>query len=512
MELFDDPQQLFAGLQPLARPTDHEQSDSEDEIGLSSLADHDNYSLMNIPESMKNILRMNPDGKDIDSTQDDSESDNDSIYKVPAVSIERLNTDIARNKFLNFPLMPPQDNEPEVKKKTQKKPKEKKKKRDKGKKNMDIMEPAQDSKSKNLDKLLANFVKFANEHDSDEEADTPKKKKSKGRKTRKEEKSNALMVDENGERLIRATEFLGTDSDESSDEERALSKARELEMYKESERLRRAGNARLKPVYNLKSFDQFVKRQDEREAFLLSQLEISSQQIPKNMVQPTKSQQDDFSDDDLIIVNNPTNLASMMSPDRNKNPISNWSPVKQASVALRTHNKSMLSRITNEGYAYRMKMEQDAKARGQFSSATERAKKLLEKEKSALMINAQIKMHFERNNQNDDDDDDEVDEDYQEDEEEEVENDYLNQLSGQDEDEDEEEDISTKRKIDHGESEEEDDMGTMAMNRWKSKKVRKSIFDDSDDDEDVELKKKVVPVPAHSISNFFKAKVILIQS
>lgn len=503
MDEFNDSQDLFAGLQPLALPIDPGQSDSEDEIGLSSLADHDNYAYMNIPESMKNILRMNPDGKDMDSTQDDSESDNDSIYKTPSVDIDRLNADITKNKFVNFPLMPPKENEPEAKKKKTKKPKEKKKRRDKGKKNVELMD--EEPRNKNLDDLLA---KFAGEQDSDE--DTPKKKKSKGRKTRKTDRSMANKVDENGERLVRTTEFLDTDSDNSSEDEKALSKKQELEMYKESERLRRAADARLKPSRNVVPYNNFVSIQRERDTMLSKQPKTSSQQTAQLPLNQHK--QDDTSDDDLIILDNP--MASMMSPDHVRNPTSSWSPVKHSNKAIRTYNKSLLTKITNQGFSYRMKMEQEAKARGQFSSATERANKLLEKEKNAKMINDQIKMHFERTTQNNDDE--EVDEDYRDsDDDEEEENDYLNQLSGQDEDE--EEDTSAKRKMDDQESEEDeegDDMGPLAMNRWMSKKVKKSIFDDSDDDEEVEKKKKVIsaPAPAHSISNFFKTKVIAILS
>lgn len=511
MSYLEGTQELLDGLEHLSRPMDSEQSESEDEIGLSSLIDQDSYSAMNIPESMKNILRINSDKNDFGSIQDDSESDNDSMYKTHEISIDHLNRDISKNKFVNFPLMPEQQDEEAQQKKKTKKPREKKKKRDKGKKRKE-----EEEDTTNNDSLLANFAKFAAE-ESDEDIQ-PKKKKSKGRKTRKDT-SHLNKVDENGERLVRTTEFLDTDSDPSSDEERALSKKQEMEMYRESERLRRSRNIRLKPAYHVKSFADLIQRHDEREKLRLERLEKEEKNISSNPIAPTihKRVEDDSSDDGLIILNKP---GSILSPERTRNPSMNWSPMKSAAKAHKSHNQSLLARVANEGYAYRMKIEQEAKARGQYSSATERAKKLLEKENSARRINAQIQMHFERNKQNnlDDDDDEELDDDYRdsndEDDDDEQELDYLQQLSGQDEDDNEDEDNSTKREMgeedfeEEDDDDEEDDMGTMAMNRWKSKNIKKSIFEDSDDDEEIEKKKiTTAPTPAHSISNFFKAKV-----
>ncbi|KAI9339831.1 hypothetical protein BD770DRAFT_220529 [Pilaira anomala] len=497
MDIFDN-SQPFGGLAPLEKiSSDQEQSDSEDEQGLSSLADYDTYENMNIPENLKNMLRL--DSYDNAGGQSDTESDTDSIYKAPRVNIEELNAELAsKNKFTNFPLMPPSADEPTQSKKKLTKPREKKKKRDKGKK-VDILDQAQKAKTRDINDLFKSFNQDQSEEEEGEDREQVKSRKKGGRKTRKQKENNEIKVDENGERLIRTTEFLDDDSDsDSNDNHRALSKKQLLEMQRDADRNRRATEVKLTPVYNVKSFEDFVKKRDERESILLSQHEVSSKPKRQQLPPPPTTTENDSSDDDLIIVNDPTKL---LSPVR---PMSHLSP-SRPTVAFRNHNKSLLSRITNEGYAYRLKMEQAAKERGQYTSATERAKKLLEKEKNALLIDAQIKMHFERNKSTLNDEED--DEDYKEEEEEEEE-DYLNQLSGQEE---EEEGIN-KRKIDleeqeDEEEEEEGDMGVMAMRRWKNKKIRKSIFEDSDDeDEKVIPKNKPAPVPAHSISNFFKAK------
>ncbi|KAI8094513.1 hypothetical protein BDF21DRAFT_96138 [Thamnidium elegans] len=497
MDIFDNSQPL-RGLDPLVKiSSDQEQSDSEDEHGLSSLADYDTYANMNISENLKNILRM--DSYDVSATQDDTESDNDSIYKAPNVNIEEINSTLtSKNKFTNFPLMPSEEKTP---KKKLTKPREKKKKRDKGKA-INILEQARQQKAKNLNNVLKKFADENSDDEEEEEEEKPVNKK-KGRKTRKQ-KDDEIKVDENGEPLVRTTEFLNSDTDDSIDDNRALSKKEELEMHRNSERARRANQVKLTPVYNVKSFEDFVKRRDERETMSLSQLEVSSR---LKQSQPIQVPLDDSSDDDLVIMNDPSKL---LSPDR---PIHLLSPARQSTIAFRNHNKSLLSRITNEGYMHRIKMEEAAKARGQFTSATERAKKLLEKEKNALLIDAQIKMHFDRNKNNnnlDDEDNEEEDQDYKdEEEEEEVEDDYLNQLSGQDEDDEVDTEALNKRKInDDEDSEENTDMGIMAMKRWKNKKIKKSIFEDSDDEEEEQAvsKKKPAPVPVHSISNFFKAK------
>lgn len=570
MDFDGDSQPLFdEGLAPLKAHSDIDGSDSEDEYNLSSLADNDAYSNMNIPESLKSILRMDTRTDDIATgdTQDDSESDDDSLFKGHSnkVDIAKLNEEIAKNKnqFANFPLFPPGTETQEERQRkvsnpigSRKQPKEKqkKKRRDNGKQEQqrrDILEEADKIKRANNKKLTQLFVNFANEESEEsdnqqEEEETASKikenkKKQKGRRSRKQI-SNAHKVDENGERLVRTTEFLDTDTDDSSEEddnqERALSRKQELEMLKESERLRRSANAvKLKPVYNVKSFDEFVKRRDEREVHLLNELEIAQQKEIEAKLQQKQAREKqqrldeilkkqkqpvivDESDEDLIIVGDPKKLAkNLLSPERARNPMAAWSPVKQASSTLKTHNLSMLNRITNEGYHYRIKMEQEAKARGQYATPTERAKKLLEKEQNALLIDAQVKSHFEKNKNNnlnnylDDDEEEEEDEDYNEEE---------GAMSGQESEEEEfsVEDFDTrmannnKRKIDMDnddseKDEEEEDMGVQAMKRWKGKKIRKSIFDDSDEEEE-NKKKKVAqkPVPAHSISNFFKAKVI----
>lgn len=562
----DDERPLFeknnSYLATATSDIDLTEDEDDDDLGSSSLADH-RYSNFNIPSHLKSILSYGSTSK-LDSSVLDEDSDSDaetaSLTKTAAakvgIDLDKLNAEIDRNKFANFPLKPPTANEEHddengnKKAKKVRKPREKKKRRDKGKQKAvtDIYEVDEQARKKNFNKLLERFAQESESSEDEKAQEKSKKPQKSGRKSRKKV-SNEVRLDENGEQMMRTTEILDATSSSSSEDERILSKKQEMEMYRESERQRRSAKVLLKPVFNYKSFDDLAKRREEREQGLQHQDIIITHKAPQPYTPPRPSLNsrptfnlelidiDDNSDSDIEITGDPKKIAAatqqaMLSPEHPRIPVA-ISPVRHASTALRNHNRFMLHRITNEGYDYRIKMEQAAKARGQYASATERARRLIEKEKNAMMINDQINRHFDKkkfnsNNDNDDnDEDDEEDGDYQDGEEEgENENpadDIFNDLSGsEDEDEffvqevEEKPNYAHKRKNasdneDIDNEDDEDDMAAMAFKRWKGKKVKKStIFDDDDEDEQVPIKKKSIakPVPAHSISNFFKAKVI----
>jgi hypothetical protein len=561
-EGLDDERPLFdkdnAYLATVTSDIDLTEDEDDDDLGSSSFADHQ-YSNFNIPSHLKSILSYGSTSK-LDRAVLDEDSDSDaettSLTETAAaragIDLDKLNAEIDRNKFANFPLKPPtaeeEDDYEDGNKKAKKarKPKEKKKRRDKGKQKAvtDIYEVDEQARKKNFNKLLERFAQESESSEDEKAQEKSKKSQKSGRKSRKKV-SNEIRLDENGEQMMRTTEILDATSSSSSEDERKLSKKQEMEMYREAERQRRSAKVLLKPVFNYKSFDDLAKRREEREQGIQHQDMIITHKAPQIYTPPRPSSNsrptfnlelvdiDDNSDSDIEITGDPKKIAAatqqaMLSPEHPRIPVA-ISPVRHASTALRNHNRSMLHRITNEGYDYRIKMEQAAKARGQYASATERARRLIEKEKNAMMINDQINRHFEKKkfNSNNDEDDDEDDGDYQDGEEEGEGNentvdDIFNDLSGS-EDEffvqeaEEKPNLVHKRKNksdneDIDNEEDEDDMAVMAFKRWKGKKVKKStIFDDDDDDdEQVSKKKKVAakPVPAHSISNFFKAKVI----
>ncbi|CEP10629.1 hypothetical protein [Parasitella parasitica] len=533
--------------------------DDDDDLGSSSLTDSQ-YASMNISSHLKNILSYDTSSRNVMvSLDDESDSDMETGAVTAAaeatVDLDKLNAEIDRYKFANFPLKPAdaaKDDHGSEKPKKARKPKEKKKRRDKGKKKAsaedDALEAEERARSKKFDKLLQ---RFAQEAESSEDEQMPKaaksKKKSSGRKTRKKT-TNEITLDENGEQMMRTTEILDATSSSSSEDERKLSKKEEIEMYRDAERQRRAAKVLLKPVYHYKSFDDLAKRREENDQERPHQDVVITHKAPKPHGPPSSprlssSQHPTFnfelssdSDSDIEITDDPKKIAAatyaaMLSPERPRVPVA-ISPARHAATAMRNHNRFMLHRISNEGYDYRIKMEQAAKARGHYASATERARRLIEKEKDAMMINDQINRHFEKKKHSTshdtyDDDDDEDDGDFEDQDDEKEKgplDDILNELSGSEEEEDEflvqdaqdEPNPSHKRKNasdnenNGGEDDDEEDMAAMAFKRWKGKKVKKStIFDDEDQDEEQTSKKKKVaakPAPAHSISNFFKAK------
>ncbi|KAI8345357.1 hypothetical protein BD560DRAFT_13999 [Blakeslea trispora] len=508
IDLSDEEQPLFKqnNNHELINPDQREQSDSEDDFGLSSMADRDQLDDLNIPSHMKDILRLTSYDPSLSrSFIDDSESDDDSVLgqarqQANRVDIDKLNKELelSRNKFRDFGEEKEEEQQPEkAKVKRQKKPKEKKRKRDRKRlndKDEDILEVAARQRRANRSAL------DEPSDDSEEEGKRRKKdKKSAGRKTRK--KNRGPLVDENGEALIYQTTGLLEDSSSSEDEKR-LSKKEELEMHRENERLRRAAEQRIKPVYNIKTFDDLINRPARKRLETITQ----SHTLPKVKKEQVKSD----SDSDLEITNDPRKIAaSLLSPERARYPIPSWSPVRPVTASMREHNRRMLSRMTNESYQHRIKMEQAAKAKGRYTTATERAKQLLQREKDTIMINQQIDQHFEKNNNrlNQDTDDEEEDEDYQEEEDEEE------ALSGSEDEmlveslDDQVPDDKNQVNIKDDESD-EDSMASMAFRRWKNKKIKKSIFEEDEDEEDegqdVQPKKK--PAPAHSIANFFKSK------
>ncbi|KAI8346352.1 MRC1-like domain-containing protein [Choanephora cucurbitarum] len=507
IDLSDDEQPLFKqdSSHGLIGIDQREQSDSEDDFGLSSMADQDQLDDLNIPSHMKNILRMgNYDASLNRSFQDESESDDDSVLGqarriANRVDIDKLNKELelSKNKFKDFGEKEEEEQLPaKTKAKKTKKPKERKRKRDRkriGDDNGDISEAAARQRRAN---------RFALEEQSDdsegEEKQRKRDKKSAGRKTRK--KNQGPLVDENGEALVYRTTGLLDDTSSSSEDERKLSKKEEMEMHRENERLRRTAEQKIKPVYNVKTFDDLINRPARK------RLETTSR--PMTLLPEVKQEREvNDSDSDLEIINDPRKIAaSLVSPERARYPVPSWSPVRPVTASMREHNRRMLSRMTNESYQHRIRMEQAAKAKGKYTTATERAKQLLQREKDTIMINQQIDQHFEKSKHQLSQDTNEEDEDYQEDQEEEEEDEET--FSGL-EDELLVEDLNAQAQSDENQTNdddnEDDNMAFMAFKRWKNKKIKKSIFeDDEDDEQDIQPKKKATP--AHSIANFFRVK------
>jgi hypothetical protein len=206
----------------------------------------------------------------------------------------------------------------------------------------------------------------------------------------------------------------------------------------------------------------------------------------------------------------------MLSPEKSKASVIPWSPVATSNSIHKKHNQQLRDRIAQHMYSRRKEMEEAAMSRGEYTSATDRAKRTLERERENELIYLEVNKHFSKNksNHNDDDDDDDQDDgDYNQDEQEGYDDDIMDELSGQEDDEEEEEQdkedqSSSTRKEHDGESDEEDDLATVAFKRWKRKPGKKSIFDDDDEEVDKPRVEPKKPEPKNSIATFFQNNTV----
>ncbi|KAI8884884.1 hypothetical protein K501DRAFT_76763 [Backusella circina FSU 941] len=485
-------------------------SDSEDDTLLSSTLDHDGFEGLNVSDKIKNIMSI--DNFYMDNTFDDQ---NDALFEMPESLKNRempSTSEPTENRFMNFPFNKPESSPPPAapqKKKrasASKKPKEKKRKRDRGKKDkeipQDVMErPVNHERTTAFLKELAGAMDFSSDDEESGRLYKPKPKKT--RKTRKPK--SLQQMDENGEQMMRTTDILG-DTSSSEDDDKRMTKRDELEMYRETDRLRREADISIKPTFHKKSFNDFVSRLANRK----SQIEHK----PTPPIKQPISKQDEF-EDDLEIVGGPTSLLSPSKPSAIP-----WSPVATSNNVHKKHNQQLRDRIAQHMYTRRKEMEEAAISRGEYTSATDRAKKTLQREKENELIFMEVNKHFNKSKNNDDDEEEEEDGDYNDEEGYDDDDDIMGEYSGQEEDDDEEDEEEEEDNDDQEEKDgestpkdnnnndddenEEDDLATVAFKRWKRKPGKKSIFDDDDDEVEkpkVEAKK---PEPKHSIAKFFK--------
>jgi hypothetical protein len=232
-------------------------SDSEDDTLLSSTLDHDGFEGLNVSDKIKNIMSI--DNFYMDNTFDD---ENNALFEMPESLKNRepaSTSEETENKFKNFPFNKPEPESVLQKKRASaKKPKEKKRKRDVGKKKQaskDIME-----RPVNHERTAAFLKELAQESASDDDEESGRLYRPKQKKTRKGRQSKSLQqVDENGEQLIRTTDILD-DSSSSEEDEKRMTKRDELEMYRETDRLRRTANISIKPTFHKKSFNDLFNK------------------------------------------------------------------------------------------------------------------------------------------------------------------------------------------------------------------------------------------------------------
>ncbi|KAI9008457.1 MRC1-like domain-containing protein [Phycomyces nitens] len=339
-----------------------------------------------------------------------------------------------------------------------------------------------------------------------------------------------------------ASPFLFLDSDDESEEDKpstqkrkSLSKKAILEMRRETERSQRSIEVKLQPRFKKKTFSSFLERSENPSRFQdrpEERVELDS--FEERQVAPTTNStnltdgQDSRqfysdSDSDLEIIGGPkATPAHLLSPQRNPVVTMAWSPVRTSRTTHRDMNKQLQERIAREMLERRKQMEEKARARGSFTTAEERAKQLLEREKEAARIKMEVDKHFMKTgnvNQSGDDDEDEEDGDYEEGgDEKEEDNDVEDiQYSGE-EDEDgeselDEDDTETNQNEAKGgldaENSSDEEVGLPAINRKRRRNKKNNLLEDD------EVQKPSIPTkkpePKNSITNFFnnqKAKTV----
>ncbi|CAO3645769.1 unnamed protein product [Cunninghamella echinulata] len=388
-----------------------------------------------------------------------------------------------------------------------------------------------------------------------------KRKTSKGEKNRKnnEPRSTIALLDDS------------TDEDEDDDygKPKQLSKKAQMEMYRENQRLKRSAEVKLRPTINRKTIDDLIRKvemadleQEEEDRRLREMTERRDNQLLQilrssddqditqeeenghDKVNNIDDLQDSDSDDSLIIVGKPEKrgdkiiksvLTTMPSPIKSPwrkmmnmttSPLQQrqYSPVNPLSMHLynnmnnnknkqpldlKSLNRQLLDKIGKDQLSHRQEMIERAKAVGIYISPEERAKKLLEREHEAALIDMEVqqllfkKTHQKFNNKSkNDEEDDDDDNDFGE----------TIQLSGDEEDEDydnsDEEDDDQLSLNDNSNNEDDSDSDGPTILKRKKHKLRKSTLLEDDEEEDINNKIPKAPEPHNSIMNFFNPKSV----
>ncbi|KAG1381539.1 hypothetical protein G6F60_005641 [Rhizopus arrhizus] len=377
----------------------HGISDSEDDFSSTFGNDNDTLDNYNVSDKLKNLLRLGNFQLDDNLAGLDDESEDDSVLNPIREAEKRIPIEAGsgENKYMNFPLKPPAEEDKTAEKKKQtKKPKvnkmkrREKEKRKKSKADLEIDDILEHSPRQRRD--IHEFLERLRQEDSDNEEGDRQIKKPKrnrvGRRTRKKTFEDiSSLVDENGERLVRTTELLDTSSDDSEDD-RPMTKKEELEMYRERERMLRATEVKIKPTIKVKTFEDFIKRREQREQ------EEKAKREKEKALKQLQQVQEESSDSDLEIIYDKKLYPT--SPERSRNTKLAASPIRNGDTSRRNFNAVLLKRIYEQTHEHRKNIEEAAKARGNYISAADRAKRLIEQEKKAQLINQQIEQHFNR--------------------------------------------------------------------------------------------------------------------
>ncbi|KAI7872516.1 MRC1-like domain-containing protein [Spinellus fusiger] len=310
-------------------------------------------------------------------------------------------------------------------------------------------------------------------------------------------KSSFLFLESNEESATENT---------SSQRKRGLSKKDLLEMRKEAERLQRSMQVILQPRSKKKTLAEFLEKFENTKGVIEQPIEkrVTEPVLVNNEAEKKKAPAYEDSDSDIEIIGKP-GLTHQKPPfPQHPNVMAMaWSSMRTSNSPHRDLNMRLQDCIAKEMLERRKRMEEEARARGSFATAEERAKESLMREKEAAYMHLQIKHHFTKDRNNSDK------EDVPEEELEELE------YSGEDEDDDADNvddddnaddttEMENKKDKESGASSDDEQLQMQSLKNKRRRNRKSNPLDDA------ELTRHIIPKkaePKNSIINFFKNQV-----
>ncbi|KAI8370451.1 MRC1-like domain-containing protein [Radiomyces spectabilis] len=540
--------QLDQHTEKLTLHNDVQLSDSDDDLEIEP---GNNYvDNLNLSKGIRGLMRF----KRLEELNlDDADEDDDLLFMTPSVlktpgalssivqpSPSSTTTSTEQSLFRDFgskkapePDKADDSSTKTTKRKSKSKDKEStketgSKKQKESKKKKTSSAKKRESKGKGKGKAKAKDQSGLHGSDDDAESDigmtTVREKRPKAQRAMDDTSDSETAEDTNKPASIRSTSWLTnaflSDTDSSSSDEasstskranrpKKLSKKAILEMQRESDRMARAIETKLTPRKGAKSFAEvFQNHKKPKVTFAMENEDNSTNADDVENGTATNSATHDTSDESdcgLEIIGGPSPRRDIvLSPERHRLNIPWMSPPQQRGSSISSLNQRLQDRIRKEMLERRRLLQEEARGHIKYATPEEHAKKLLERERQAQMIQMDVEKHFMQKNR--------AQEEVSIPDDEDEDGDYVMDLSGE---EDEEGELNENGEEDNGASANSDDESgsdeespyNAARFSRKRKNRRKGplLLDEEEDNNSKHTTQPTKkPEPAHSIANFFR--------
>ncbi|KAI9498638.1 MRC1-like domain-containing protein [Zychaea mexicana] len=385
-------------------------SDSDDDDDLD--APFNGFDNLNLPARLKRLMRDTTLTKDgIDDDSDDSNDEkgdpiqDNALFRTPSA----LKSAAIQEMLKTAPPPAPAPATTESSSKVRRK------------KTIDFLDQHSDYSSSDDDQPAHSTPSRRRRQPQKKQQQKPKPKASARKKRAPKKSDEGKRGEKEGNRSANGSNDEDDDRDSSSssssnDEatsrserppKRKMSKKAEMLMHQENQRFARSVSARLQPRTNKLVIGGAVEKIKGRKltesavkdgcglAKLTEANEPAQQQQPDRRQRAMMAFLED-DDSDIEIVGGPSKRGyELASPDRLRQPMQFWqqSPVRKT-MTHRDLNKKLEERMMEEMASMRKEYEEKARARGSYLTPEERAKKQIELEKEAKVIDLQVKQHF----------------------------------------------------------------------------------------------------------------------